>query len=125
MHAELSSSKDFLLELSREERKHVEYLKELKKNVDEKRIIPKVKDKVINLGYTDYLPPIKLDEKATYKDIILMAMAKEKEAVETYEKFSAYVEEEGAQEMFRFLANEERKHLRRFEEEYDSLLNED
>jgi rubrerythrin len=119
------SSQDFLLSLADEERRHLEALEKLKKVIDEGQKIPLPKNKVKNLGYADYFTEGILEENARYQDIVMTAMVKEKKAVDTYEKFSRYVDDEQAQKLFDYLANEERKHLRKFEEEYDNLLSED
>lgn len=123
---EMSNSRDFLLSLVEEEHRHVEYLENLKRGINKGENVPEVKEKVKNLGYADLLNDTEtvLDENSTYRDIVATAMVKEKRAVETYEKYARYIENEQVQKVFSYLANEERKHLRRFEEEYDNLLSE-
>ena len=50
-------------------------------------------------------------------------MVKEREAVATYEKLSIYVDDPEAKRVFQLLLEEEKKHLKGFETEYDDLTN--
>ena len=86
--------------------------------------------KVVPDGYepapgpdTDYI----VDEdnallEMDYKDMLLLAMEKEKAAFRTYVNLMAQTRDEQAQELLLALAEEEVKHKLRFETEYDVLL---
>jgi rubrerythrin len=50
-------------------------------------------------------------------------MVKEREAVGTYEKLALFVDDPDAKQVFKILHEEEQKHLKRFETEYDDLTN--
>ena len=62
-----------------------------------------------------------LDADASYREVIEAAMIKEKEAIETYENLFHYVEDPDAKKLFELLLEEERKHLKRFETEFEDL----
>jgi rubrerythrin len=118
-----SAVKAFLNELADEELRHRNMLDNILTKFQSIGYLPKLKKGVTNLGYADYLPDVKaFDKNMTYQDIIVAGMKREKEAVQAYEQFSGYMDDTHIREIFLFLANEEKKHLRRFEEEYDNLL---
>lgn len=119
---EFPNAKDFLNELAQEEAKHIELLENLRNRVERGNAVPTVKKLVKPLGYADFVADIQLDEHSDYKEILMAGMKREQESIETYEKFSRYTDEPDAVALFKFLANEERKHLRKFEEAYDDLL---
>ena len=119
---ELPNAKEFLNELVKEEEKHIELLDNLRNKIERGKAVPLVKEKVKPLGYADFVADVQLDEHSGYKEILMVGMKREQEAIETYEKFSRYTDDPDAIALFSFLANEERKHLRRFEAAYDDLL---
>ncbi|KPK41836.1 MAG: hypothetical protein AMJ65_08715 [Phycisphaerae bacterium SG8_4] len=57
-----------------------------------------------------------------YRDMLLLAMEKEKAAFRTYVSLMAQTRDEQTQELLLALAEEEVKHKLRFETEYDVLL---
>lgn len=120
-NANLSHVKEYLESLADEEKSHSDRLEALRKGFQEKGVMPVMDKKIQTFGYADYINPVSLDADATYKDVLEVAMAKEKEAIENYEKFSRYVDSGDAKKLFNVLADEERRHLKRFEEEYDDL----
>ncbi len=119
--ASQSNVKDFLESLAKEEEAHIAHLENLEKGIREKGSAPPVRGEVHTLGYAEYIQPVRLEADATYQEVLEKAMAKERESVVTYEKLSHFVNDEEARKLFSFLANEERRHLKRFEEEYEDL----
>jgi len=117
---ELSHAKEFLIELAQEETKHIELLEKLRDRLKQGKAL--VKKTVEPLGYGDFVPDVQLDERSGYKDILMVGMKREQESVRTYEKFSHYTDDPDASALFLFLANEEKKHLRKFETAYDDLI---
>ncbi len=120
-NAKMSNVKEYLKSLADEEQVHVDRLEALKKSFQEKGVVPSVHEEIQNFGYADYIKPIKLNENATLKDVLEVAMANEKEAIKSYKMFSKYVENDEARKLFEVLLQEEKMHLKRFEEEYDDL----
>jgi rubrerythrin len=120
-NAEQRNVKEYLESLADEEQGHSDRLEALRKNIEKSGSLPSLHQDIHNLGYADFIQPAKLDADATYKDVLEVAMANEKEAIKNYESFSRYVDNDEAKKLFDLLAEEERKHLKRFEEEYDDL----
>ena len=114
----------YLKHLAKEEQKHIDHLNELEKKVDKGGKIPKSQGVAKPLGYADYVGKVKLDETASYQDVLKAAMAKEKEAFESYRKYAALSDDEKAKALFLLLADEESRHLRGFEEKYDDFMRE-
>lgn len=121
--ASQASVKKFLGELAAMEADHKRHLEELIRKFEKSKRIPKLHKEIQTLGYAQMIQPIALDADASYKDAIEAAMVKEREAVETYEKLSIYVDDPDAKQVFKLLLEEEKKHLKGFESEYDDLTN--
>ena len=117
------SVKKFLEELAAMEAGHKHHLEKLIQKFEKSKCIPKLHKEIHTLGYAQFIKPIKLDADATYKDALEAAMVKEREAVAMYEKLSIYVDDPDAKQVFKLLLEEEKKHLKRFETEYDDLTN--
>jgi rubrerythrin len=120
-NASQSNVKELLEDLAAQEQKHKEYLEELDAKIKEKGTVPEVHEKVRNLGYAKMIEPSGLDADASYKDVIEVAMVKEKEAIETYEHLMNYVDDPDAKKLFGLLLEEERRHLQQFEKEFEDL----
>ncbi len=117
---ELKKSLDELVKM---EQGHKRHLEELLAKFEKSKKIPKLHKEIHTLGYAEYIRPIAIDADASYKEVLEAAMVKEREAVATYEKLAIYVEDPDAKQVFRLLLEEEKKHLKRFETEYDDLTN--
>jgi len=113
--------RELLEALAAQEQRHKEYLEELQKKIEQKGAVPEVHEKVRNLGYARMSEPVQLDADADYKDVIEAAMIKEKEAIETYEHLLHYVDDPDAKQLFALLLEEEKKHLKSFEDEYEDM----
>jgi rubrerythrin len=115
--------KTFLAELVKMEQAHKRHLEELIAKFEKSKKIPKLHKEIHTLGYAEYIKPVAIDADASYKDVLEAAMVKEREAVVTYEKLSIYVDDPDAKQVFKLLLEEEKKHLKRFETEFDDLTN--
>lgn len=113
--------KELLEALAAQEQKHKEYLEELDSKIKAKGTVPEVHEKVKNLGYSKMIEAPTLDADAGYKEVIEVAMIKEKEAIETYEHLYHYVDDEDAKKLFELLLEEEKKHLKQFEAEFEDM----
>ena len=120
-NATQSNVKDLLEALAAQEKRHKEYLEELDGKLKAKGAVPAVHEKVRSLGYAKMIEPQTLDADSDYKDVIEVAMQKEKEAIDTYEHLFHYVDDPDAKKLFELLLEEERKHLSQFEKEYEDL----
>lgn len=115
--------KAFLAELVKMEQGHKQHLEELIAKFEKAKKIPKLHKQVQTLGYAEYIKPVAIDADASYKEVLEAAMVKEREAVATYDTLATYVDDPDAKQVFRLLLEEEKKHLKRFETEYDDLTN--
>lgn len=111
----------FLEELALMEEGHKRHIEDLLSKFEKSGKIPKLHKEIHNLGYADYIKPITLDADADYREVLEASMVKERQSVATYEGLAAYVEDAEAKRVFTFLRDEEKKHLKRFEDEYDDL----
>jgi rubrerythrin len=115
--------KKFLDELAKMEQGHKRHLEELLKKFEKTGKIPKLRKEIHTLGYAEYVKPATLDAEASYREVLEAAMGKERESVATYEKLALYIDDPDAKKVFTVLYEEEKKHLKRFETEYDDLTN--
>jgi rubrerythrin len=58
-------------------------------------------------------------------DVMRMALEREKMAVRDYSKFAKTAQEPSIREMFEYLADEERKHVKLLEDEIDREANQE
>ncbi len=63
-----------------------------------------------------------IDKTTKVQDAIQIALEKEKSSYKFYKKAADAVSDPGAKKMFGFLAEEEAKHIRMLEEEYDKNI---
>jgi rubrerythrin len=113
--------KAFLAELVKMEQAHKRHLEELIAKFEKSKKIPKLHKEIHTLGYAEYIKPVAIEADASYKDVLEAAMIKEREAVDTYDKLATFVDDPDAKQVFKLLLEEEKKHLKRFETEYDDL----
>jgi len=119
--ASQASVKKFLEELAAMELGHKRHLEELIKKFEKSKRIPKLHKETQTLGYAQFVKPVTLGADSTYKEALEAAMVKERESVAMYEKLAIYVDDPDAKQVFTLLFEEEKKHLKRFETEYDEL----
>ncbi len=81
--------------------------------------------KVADLKLADYTAEVTEQANMDYKDILIIAMKKERASFNLYSDLAEAVDEPGQKEMFLLLAKEEARHKLRFELEYDSVVLED
>ncbi len=107
--------KEVFLQFADEERNHKAKLQTVKQG---KTLIP-AEANVTDLKIADYVVEVEVKEQMDYQEALIVAMKKEKAAYKLYSKLAALAEDEGLQQTFRALAQEEAKHKLRFEVEYD------
>jgi len=115
--------KAFLEELVKMEQGHKRHLEQLLAKSEKTGRVPKIAREAQGLGYAEYVKPVALGPDASYKEVLEAAMVKERESVETYDKLATFVDDPEAKQVFELLRGEEKKHLARFEREYDDATN--
>lgn len=109
-------AKSFFVEMSHEEEKHEHMLITLK----EKGVGSGIEFKQpLDMQIVDYLKPAKFAEDMGYKDALVFAANREKEAAAYYEHMAAVVNDETAQELFTNLSKWEMGHKAKIEAEYE------
>jgi rubrerythrin len=79
-------------------------------------------EKVSDFKITDYMSDVELSADMDYKDVLILAMNKEKRSLRLYVDLAAIVEDANSRETLLSLAVEEAKHHARFEVEYDDVV---
>jgi rubrerythrin len=79
-------------------------------------------EKVADLKIADYVVDVEAGPEMDYKDVLVLAMRKEKASFHLYTDLAEEVENLAQKKMFLTLAQEEAKHKLRFEIEYDNVV---
>ncbi len=79
-------------------------------------------EKVQSLGLADLVTDVQPSDAMDYKDILILAMKKEKEAFAMYTRLMDSCADDGMRQLFHGLAQEEARHKLRFELEYDQVV---
>ena len=116
--------KDTLKDLAVEEVKHKEKLQALVEENAE-ALIAVSRQKVQDLKLAEYLvaPPLGVD--ATFQDVLVVAMHREKSSHEFYSTMATIADDESTKKLFAFLAQEELVHKNKVETLYDEVVYQD
>ena len=116
--------KDTLKDLAAEEVKHKEKLQALVEENAE-ALIAVSRQKVQDLKLAEYLvaPPLGVD--ATFQDVLVVAMHREKSSHEFYSTMATIADDESTKKLFAFLAQEELVHKNKVETLYDEVVYQD
>ena len=79
-------------------------------------------EKLSDFKITDYMSNVELSTDMDYKDVLILAMNKEKRSLRLYVDLAAIVEDANSRETLLSLAVEEAQHHARFEIEYDEIV---
>lgn len=80
------------------------------------------KEKIRTLGLAEFVANIEPSAQMEYKDILLLAMQKEKYAYTLYTRLGDGCHDAAMRKLFHGLAQEEARHKLRFELEYDQFV---
>ena len=75
-----------------------------------------------DLKIADYVVGVEPTPNMDYKDVLILAMKKEKASFRLYTDLAAEVKNEAQSKTFLSLAQEEARHKLRFEIEYDNVV---
>jgi rubrerythrin len=123
--AKLPHVKKTLKELADEEVKHKEKLQGLLEGNAEVIIAVQKREQIQDLKLAEYLVAPTLDENASFQDVLIVAMKREKSSYEFYSTMAKIAVEESAQNLFDFLAQEELVHKNKVETLYDQVVYKD
>jgi rubrerythrin len=77
--------------------------------------------RLIDVGLPDYAAELEVGAEAEYKDVLAMAIRKERRSFRFYVQLAAVASEAPVHEVFLELAEEEARHLVQFEAEYNRV----
>ena len=117
--------KDVLQELANQEVKHKQRLQSLLEGNTEAIIALPSQAKIEDLKLAEYLVAKPLDEQASFQDVLIVAMQREKSSHDFYATMAGIAEGAEAKQLFEFLAQEELTHKNKVESLYDEVLYKD
>jgi rubrerythrin len=116
---------DVLRDLASEEVKHKERLEELLAGNTETLVSVRKRGQIQDLKLAEYLVAPELAENASFQDVLVVAMHREKSSHEFYSTMATIAGETQTQELFEFLAQEELAHKNKVETLYDDVVYQD
>lgn len=108
--------KKIFLELAEEEERHMLLLDQF---TDEP---PETVEPVTDLKIGDYLIDMTFHPDMTYRELLVLAIKREEKAYQFYRDVTKTESGKAHRTLFQKLANEELKHKRRLEDEYDDSM---
>jgi rubrerythrin len=119
---DLPHVRDLLDGLAGEEIKHKHRLEELMAG-DLRRVVAAGQERqIVDLKIADYLASRPLDKTASFQDVLIVAMQREKSAHDFYSRMAEVAGEQDIQQLFQFLAQEELVHKNKVETIYDEVV---
>jgi rubrerythrin len=119
---ELPHVRDMLEELAAEELKHKGKLEELMAGDVDHIVAASRQREVRDLKIADHLASRPLDKKASFQDVLIVAMQREKSAHDFYSQMKEVAGDASVRELFDFLAQEELVHKNKVETIYDDVV---
>jgi rubrerythrin len=117
--------RDVLSDMGAEEIKHKNKLQALLDGDVETLISVQQRGKVEDLRLAEYLVAPPLGADATFQDVLVVAMKREKSSHEFYSTMATVAGNEQAKDLFEFLAQEELVHKNKIETLYDEVVYQD
>jgi rubrerythrin len=115
-------SRQLLLELGEDEKKHKKFFQEALENPERVVELGGLNSKIQDLKITDNLISEPLNENSRYQDILIFAAQSEQMAHDFYRSLSDKFEDHPLGGMWRRFAEEELRHKIRLEREYDEVI---
>ena len=117
-----SHVQETLNELADEEAKHKEKLEKLLKGDIGKIVAAQQSRKIHDMKLADYLKPQTLDKDASFQDVLIVAMQREKASYDFYTLMAGIAASDETKKLFEFLAHEEMGHKNKIEALYDEVV---
>jgi rubrerythrin len=116
---------DVLRDLAKEEIKHKERLETLLAGNTEALVAVQKRGQIQDLKLAEYLVAPPLDEDASFQDVLVAAMHREKSSHEFYSTMATIADQPATRDLFDFLAREELAHKNKVETLYDEVVYQD
>ena len=113
---------DVLRDLAEEETKHKERLETLLAGNTEALVAVQKRGQIQDLKLAEYLVAPLLDEDASFQDVLVVAMHREKSSHEFYSTMATIADQPATRDLFDFLAQEELAHKNKVEALYDEVV---
>ena len=113
--------KSVLKDLAGEEVKHKERLQHLLEGDVQAIVAVQKRDQIQDLKLAEYLVPQPLGPDASFQDVLIVAMHREKSSNEFYSTMAS-ISEGDTRDLFEFLAQEELGHKNKVEKLYDEVV---
>lgn len=110
--------RELILEFAEEE---LEHKAKLELEVMKEGSVVREVEKTADFRTADYMVDAELRPDMDYRDLLILAMEKEKRSLRLYVDLAAIIEDEDSREVLLSLAEEEAKHKAQFEIEYDEM----
>ena len=115
-------SKEFLMELVKEEEKHRKKIMKAMQDPSKLEEIGKLESDIHDLKIVDYLEDVTLSPEADYQQILIYAGKREKSTHDFYVWFAKRYQGTKIGDLFKKFAQEELKHKLQLEREYDDTI---
>lgn len=112
-----AAGKTLLKEMARMEREHERILKEIIERGIDRLALPQ--DKIEDLHVSDYLVDVELRNDSPIEDVFIFAIKAEQKAADLYARLAEFQADPQTKALFQRLTNEEKKHKRDLEDQYD------
>jgi len=118
----MSGSKEMLIEFSEEEKKHRRMLEELKVKGYAEGVEDYQFKWIKDIKRSDYMDDMIYKPGMGYRDILIIAIKREENALKLYNKLLTEAKSENAKKIFKILCQEEAKHKLGLETLYDDHM---
>ncbi|AOY58872.1 ferritin family protein [Desulfococcus multivorans] len=118
----MSGSKEMLIEFSEEEKKHKRMLEELKVKGYAEGVEDYQFKWIKDIKRSDYMDDMVYKPGMGYRDILIVAIKREENALKLYNKLLAEAKSENAKAIFKILCQEEARHKLGLETLYDDHM---
>jgi len=113
---------DVLRDLASQEQQHKEKIQALLDGNTEAIIAVQKRGQIQDLRLAEYLVPRPIEESASFQDVLIVAMHREKSSFDFYTTMVDLAEDASARSLFEYLAAEEQMHKNKVESLYDEVV---
>jgi rubrerythrin len=116
--ATIPEMRDVFMQFAREEMSHKARLLKVK----EEGVMEHPGLQITDMKISDYTSEVEISNDMDYRDALVLAMGREKNAFKLYTRLATEAPNPGLRDLFLSLAQEEARHKLRFELEYDEYV---
>ena len=113
---------DVLRDLAGQEQLHKEKIQALLEGSTESIIATQKRGQIQDLKLAEYLVPRPIEQGASFQDVLIVAMHREKSSYDFYSTMVGLAQDVTARSLFEYLAAEEQMHKNKVESLYDEVV---